>query len=313
MPWTRTVFVPAFAKLNLTLEVLGRRPDGYHDLASVMQTISLHDTLALHPAPDGHFSLDCDVEELAGADNLALRAARAVAAACGVSTGVRIELRKATPFQAGLGGGSSDAAAVLLTLPRLWHTDLPLHRLTHIAADLGSDVPFFLTAGTALVTGRGERVAPLPDLAPLWLVLAKPPVAVPTGNAFAALVQSDHADGFASASVAESITLGATLPPDMLVNSFERGIRRDYPAVEDLWRAFLDSGAPPVRLSGSGPTLFALCDRLAVAAPIWRRLRADGHDAWLAHTVGRQAALAALTAALEEGHAAVPVPPTPEP
>jgi 4-diphosphocytidyl-2-C-methyl-D-erythritol kinase len=298
MTWTRTVFVPAFAKVNLTLEVLGRRDDGFHDLASVMQTISLHDTLALHPAPPGDFTLACDVEELAGADNLALRAARAVAAVCGARDGVRIELLKQTPTQAGLGGGSSDAAAVLLALPRLWGVELPLHQQMHIAADLGSDVSFFLTAGTALVSGRGERVAPLPDVQPYWVVLARPPVGVPTGHAFAALTPGDYTDGAHSAALAEGLARGAGIASEHTVNSFERTVRRDYPLVEQVWRAFTKAGAPNVRLSGSGPTLFALFEHLTEAAAVWQRLRAGGHETWLAHTVGRDAALGAVTAQL---------------
>jgi 4-diphosphocytidyl-2-C-methyl-D-erythritol kinase len=306
MSWTRAVFVPAFAKINFTLEVLGRRSDGYHDLASVMQMISLHDTLALHPASDGEFSLQCDVEELAGSENLALRAAREAATACGVSAGVRIELRKETPVQAGLGGGSGDAAAVLLALPRLWGVELPLHHLTHIAATLGSDVPFFLTGGTALVSGRGERVAPLPDVTPLWIVVAKPAVSVPTGQAFAALTASDYADGSRSAALAEALAHGVAIGPEHLANSFAAGILRAYPAVADVARAFAEAGAAAVHLSGSGPTLFALFDVLSEAAPVWQRMRAGGHAVWLAHTIGRRDALAAVTALLEEGHAHSP-------
>jgi 4-diphosphocytidyl-2-C-methyl-D-erythritol kinase len=294
MTWTRSVFVPAFAKINLTLEVLGRRDDGYHDLASVMQTISLHDTLALHPASPGEFTLTCDVETLTGADNLALRAASSLATACEVANGVRIELRKETPTQAGLGGGSSDAAAVLLALPRLWGIDLPLHRMTQIAAELGSDVPFFLTAGTAIVTGRGERVAPLPDLPPTWIVLAKPRVDIATGRAFAALAPRDFTDGSHSAALAESLTAGMGAPDAHLVNTFEVSIRANYPEVAALWHAFQAAGAQTVHLSGSGPTLFALFTDLTLAAHVWRQLRAEGRETWLSHTVGRVAAHAAL-------------------
>lgn len=302
MTWTRAVFVPAFAKVNLTLEVLGRRDDGYHDLASVMQTISLCDTLALHPAPPGELSLTCDVAELSGADNLALRAAQAIAAdvrADGrAAGGVHIELHKRTPTQAGLGGGSSDAAAALLSLPQLLGAELALHHLLRIAAALGSDVPFFLTAGTALVTGRGERVAPLPDLPPHWLVLVKPQVGVPTGKAFAALTASDHAEGAHSAAVADALSHAVALPAGHMVNSFEQSVRRDYPAVEETWQHFRSAGAHEIHLSGSGPTLFALFTELTAAAAVWRRLRAGGHASWLAHTVAREAALAAVSAQL---------------
>ena len=293
MTWTRTVFVPAYAKVNLTLEVLGRRDDGFHDLASVMQTIALHDTLALRPTGDGEFGLECDAEDLATPTNLALRAAHAVARACGVSQGVHVELRKQIPVQAGLGGGSSDAAALLLALPRLWGRVLPLHHLARIAAELGSDVPFFLAAGTAIVSGRGERVASLPDMRAQWMVLARPPVAVPTGRAFAALTADDYADGSHSAELARALTSGEPLLGERMVNSFARSVQRDYPPLATLWHAFRSAGASSVHLSGSGPTLYALFEHLTSAAGVWRHLRDNGHEVWLTHTVSREFALAA--------------------
>lgn len=287
MVWERAIFVPAYAKINLTLEVLGRRADGFHDLASVMQTISLHDTLLLRPALAGTYELSCDVPALAGADNLALRAARSLADASGRRHGVAIELRKVIPTQGGLGGGSSDGAAVLAALARLWDVDLAADDLLRLAAALGSDVPFLLRGGTALVGGRGERITPLPDSEPLWLVVARPPVAISTATAFRALTQADYADGAASAAVAAALQRGEPVPPVHLVNSFEASVRRAYPLVEETWEALRAAGAPEVRLSGSGPTLFAPFRALAPAADVWRRLRADGHEVWLARTVSR--------------------------
>ncbi len=296
MAWTRPVVVPAFAKVNLTLEVLGRREDGYHELASVMQTISLHDTIALRPAPDGVRSLTCDLPTIAGDQNLALRAAQVLANATGCAAGVVIELRKEIPIQGGLGGGSSDAACVLLALARLWGRDLPAERLASLAAELGSDVPFFLAGGAALVTGRGEHVAPLPDPDPLWIVLVRPPVSISTAAAFAALTPADFADGAASAALAAALRDGVPLPLDRLVNSFERSVLRDYPPVARTWEALAAAGAPIVRLSGSGPTLFAPFEALAPAAEVWRRLRAEGHEIWLAHTVSRAEVVHSLPA-----------------
>jgi 4-diphosphocytidyl-2-C-methyl-D-erythritol kinase len=310
MNWTRPVFVRAYAKINLTLEVIGRRADGYHELASVMQTVSLHDTLALRPAPAGTRTLDCDVAELAGADNLALRAAHLLAAEAGGDPGVAIELRKEVPARGGLGGGSGDAAAVLMALERLWRLRLPAGRLTELAARLGSDVPFFLAGGTALVGGRGERVEPLPDGVALWLVLLRPPVAIATSAAFAALTPRDFAGGAASAALAAALRRGeppdraSTGRPDPLVNTFEPSVLRDYPAVARAREALIAAGAPVVRLSGSGPTLFAPFAELAPAAETWRRLRAEGHETWLARTVSRAeviAGLAALDAAASDG------------
>ncbi len=156
-----SVFVPAYAKINLTLAVLGKREDGYHDLSSVMQTISLHDTLRLTPNRSGQITAHADSPELNTPDNLALRAALALREAVGdESLGAEIELLKAIPSPGGLGGGSSDAASVLLALNTLWQTRLPHERLVELAAMLGSDVPYFLSGGTALIAGRGEHVSP---------------------------------------------------------------------------------------------------------------------------------------------------------
>jgi 4-diphosphocytidyl-2-C-methyl-D-erythritol kinase len=287
MVWERAVFVPAYAKINLTLEVLGRRADGFHDLASVMQTISLHDTLLLRPAPAGTYKLSCDVPALASAENLALRAAQSLDVAGGSEHGVAIELRKVIPTQGGLGGGSSDGAAVLAALAHLWDLDLADEDLLRLAAALGSDVPFLLRGGTALVGGRGERITALPDSEPLWLVVARPAVAIPTVTAFRALTPEDYADGAASDEVAAALRRGDPLPLPRLVNSFETSVRRAYPVVEETWEALHAAGAPLVRLSGSGPTLFAPFRALAPAAEVWRRLRAGGHEVWLARTVSR--------------------------
>jgi 4-diphosphocytidyl-2-C-methyl-D-erythritol kinase len=279
--------LPAFAKINLTLDVLGRRADGYHELASVLQTVALCDTLALVPAPDGTRTLTCDAPALAGAANLALRAADALAAATGTPRGAALELRKTIPTQAGLGGGSSDGAAVLLALARLWEARLPAGALLELAARLGSDVPFFLTAGTARVGGRGEVVQPLPDVAPCWLVLLKPPVNVPTAAAFDALAPGDFSAGVATKRVARDLLGGRPLALDALANSFEASVMRDFPAVAAARAALVAAGAEVVRLSGSGPTLFAPFAGLEAAARAWRALRAGGHHTWLTRTVSR--------------------------
>jgi 4-diphosphocytidyl-2-C-methyl-D-erythritol kinase len=287
MNWTQTVFVPAYAKINLSLEILHRRDDGYHDIASVMQTISLCDTLAFRPAPGGIRTLACDVPELEGRHNLALRAADLLAAETGHEPGVAIELHKETPAQGGLGGGSSDAARTLVALSRLWGIHAPQQRLHELAASLGSDVPFFLVGGTALIEGRGERVTPLPDAEPLWLVLATPPVGVATRAAYAALGPESFSDGASTVALRDVIQRGEPLPLDLLTNGFEPSVLRDHRAIEQNRRALLSAGAPLVRLSGSGPSLYAPFRSLIQAAAVWRRMLADSHTARLACTVTR--------------------------
>lgn len=284
----RSVFVPAYAKVNLTLAVLGKRADGYHDLASVMQTISLHDTLRLTPNRSGRITARTDSPELNTADNLALRAALALRDAVGDDTlGVEIELRKAIPSPGGLGGGSSDAASALLALNALWRTRLPLEQLTHLAATLGSDVPYFLTGGTAQIEGRGERVTPLPDAQAHWLLLARPPVDVATAAVYRALSAADFATAEDTHAVVQAIQQGEPLPLDRLSNSLEAPVLRDYPEIAATRDALLAAGAPLVRMSGSGPTLYAPFGALEDASRVYTEARSRALDCWLCHFVSR--------------------------
>ena len=154
--------IPAFAKINLSLEVIGRRDDGYHDVATILQTIDLADELALEPA--NTLSVTCDDPGLAGESNIVWRAATNLASRAGILPRARIHITKRIPVAAGLGGGSADAAAALLGLNRMWELNLATPELHQVAATLGSDVPFLLTGGTALATGRGDVLHPLPPL-----------------------------------------------------------------------------------------------------------------------------------------------------
>lgn len=285
-------FARAYAKINLTLDVLGRREDGYHELASVMQTVALADTLAFRSLEDGRTELFCDVPALNGPENLVSRAVQALRAATGCQRGIGIELRKQTPAQGGLGGGSSDAAAVLLALNRLWNLGLGRERLIELAAQLGSDVPFFVVGGTALVEGRGEQVTALPDLLGMWMLLLKPEVTVSTPAAFQALTPADYTDGRATARLAAAIRERGVLPLDGLVNALEERVCQEYSAVTACREALIAAGARYRRMSGSGPTLFALFPTLEEAAPVYQTLLQQGRQVWLARTVSRQEALA---------------------
>ncbi|HEY7093318.1 MAG TPA: 4-(cytidine 5'-diphospho)-2-C-methyl-D-erythritol kinase, partial [Ktedonobacterales bacterium] len=220
--------------------------------------------------------------------NLALRAAMPLREAVGDGTlGVEIELLKAIPSPGGLGGGSSDAASVLLALNALWQTRLPHERLTELAATLGSDVPYFLSGGTALIAGRGERVTPLPDAQPFWLVLARPPVAVSTAAVYRALSPANYATAEDSEAIVQAIQLGEPLPLDRLSNSLEAQVLRDYPEIAATRDALLTSGAPLVRMSGSGPTLYALFGALEDASRVYAEAQSRGLDCWLCHFISR--------------------------
>lgn len=291
---THARFVPAHAKINLTLDVLHKRPDGYHELASVMQTISLADTLRIAPDVNGGITCESDVYALRSPRNLALRAAQLLASRVeGPTPGVRIELRKIVPTQGGLGGGSGDAAAVLVAVNALWAAGFRLEALEAMAAELGSDVPFFIRGGTCRVEGRGERVVPLPDLEPLWLVLAKPPVNVPTPTVFRMLAPAEWSSGEATTAVSAAIERGDPLPFERLANALEPLVLRSYRAVAATREALMAAGAPLVRLSGSGPTLYAPFRRLVEAAEVWQRARSRGLAVWLCHTVTRDEVAAA--------------------
>jgi 4-diphosphocytidyl-2-C-methyl-D-erythritol kinase len=284
----RSVFVPAYAKINLTLAVLGKREDGYHDLASVIQTISLHDTLRLTPNRSGQITVQTDSPELNTSDNLALRAAMALREAAGdTSLGAEIELLKVIPSPGGLGGGSSDAASVLLALNALWDARLPHERLTELASVLGSDVPYFLSGGTALIEGRGERVIPLLDGPPLWLVLVRPPIAVSTAAVYRALSPAEYATAEDSRAIIQAIKWGNPLPLEHLSNSLEVPVLRDYPQIAATRDALLTSGAPLVRMSGSGPTLYAPFGALDDASRVYAEAQLRGLECWLCHFVPR--------------------------
>jgi 4-diphosphocytidyl-2-C-methyl-D-erythritol kinase len=291
----RSVFVPAYAKINLTLAVLGKRADGYHDLSSVMQTISLHDTLRLTSNRARRIIARSDSPDLNTPDNLALRATLALRDAVGDdSIGAEIELRKAIPSPGGLGGGSSDAASVLHALNALWGTRLPHERLAELAAALGSDVPYFLTGGTALIAGRGEHVTPLPDAQPVWLVLARPPVAVSTAAVYRALAPADYATAEDTDAVVQAIQRDEPLPLDRLSNALEAPVLRDYPQIAATRDALLASGAPVARMSGSGPTLYAPFGALVDASRVYTSARSRGLECWLCHFVSRSTCASAF-------------------
>ena len=281
-------FVRAYAKINLTLDVKGRRADGYHELATVMQTVDLHDTLCLTSAGDGRVGIVCTRPELGNEENLAARAAQLLRERFSISQGVLIELRKRIPVAAGLGGGSSDAAAVLLALQRWWRLPPSLSELQALAATLGSDVPFFLTGGLALCEGRGERVTPLAPLWPQsmrWLLLLKPAISIATARVFQALPASDYSDGGSSRELVEALQEGRLPQPEDFHNSLERGVLERYPEVARAKADLLQAGASLVRLSGSGPTLYAPFPNLSSATRAQEQLQASGYELYLTHAV----------------------------
>lgn len=286
-----TFFVQSYAKINLTLDVLGKRPDGYHELTTIMQTVDLYDTLSLTATPDGSVRMICSRPELSNDNNLAVRAAQALRRRYSLSQGVVIELHKRIPVAAGLGGGSSNAATVLLALRDWWQLPASTDELHTLATELGSDIPFFLYGGMALCEGRGERITPLASLWPSsmrWLLLLKPAIGVSTATVFRNLPASDYTNGTHSRAVCTALQNRRELDRADLHNGLERGVLANYPEVVQARDAMLDAGVPLVRLSGSGPTLFAPFADLASAATAQKRLHVQGYEVYLTRAIHPQ-------------------------
>ncbi len=277
-PFGSGVEVLAPAKLNLFLEVLGRRDDGYHELESLMVTVDLFDRLTLIDDPSGRITLGTDDPVLTtGPDNLVVRAAERLKAATGRTRGARIELRKAIPMQAGLAGGSSDAAATLAGLDRLWGLNTPSDRLDELAAGLGSDVAFFRHGPCAVCRGRGERVEPRRLARPLHLVLVCPEVGVATAEVYRNLVPPPAPrpiEAFLQAlDSGESPALGRELFNRLqpVAETLEPSLRRLRAALADLGPS-LDGHL----MSGSGSAYFGLARDRDAAEDAARRLATLG-------------------------------------
>jgi 4-diphosphocytidyl-2-C-methyl-D-erythritol kinase len=261
----RRAVVPSLAKVNLDLRVLYKREDGFHELRTVFQTISLADRIRIECTPGTaktRLSIAGNVEI---PDNLILRAAEAVMRAARAKGEIRFELDKQIPMGGGLGGGSSNAAAVLLALPVLLGKTLSAAKLHELAAELGSDVPFFLYGGTALGLGRGTELYTLADSAPVRGLLVIPQVHVSTADAYRALERATH--GAASARY-----LDAAHWPTGGVNDFEAPVFAKHPELRRIARRLKASGATVVRMSGSGSSIFSVFSDAAAEAHAMQQL-----------------------------------------
>lgn len=253
--------VEAPAKINLTLHVLGRRPDGFHDIASLFVPLDLADTLEVRVGGDAVAVRVPGHPELEGDDNLCAKAARAFAARTGLPGGVEVTLHKRVPFAAGLGGGSSDAAAVLRCLAAAHDLSPGDTRVQAAALDVGSDVPFFLRCVPAIARGRGEILAPAPRLPPLWLAIVKPPFGVSAAEAYRALARlraEGTLPGGCEPALPESLPDAAAVVR-LLHNDLEPAVARLYP-IQGVKERFSASGARGALMSGSGSCVFALFD-----------------------------------------------------
>jgi len=254
------ILVEANAKINLTLDILGKRPDGYHEVAMVMQSVGLSDLVRLE-ARDKEITLSLDSSEVpADASNLAYQAARVFMDCTGIKKGVAIQIEKRIPVAAGLAGGSADAAAVFRGMDSLFETKLSVSELARMGETIGSDIPFCVMGGTMLATGRGEILRRLPDIPEAWVVLAKPVESISTAWAYRTYDEkpaADHPDNQA---------MMAALKDDLdavarhVGNVLETAAVPSYPVIEAYKRCLTANGALTAMMSGSGPTVFALAD-----------------------------------------------------
>ena len=270
-----TVRLPSYAKVNLHLQVVGRRPDGYHELRTLFQTVDLADELEVGLAAEG-VTLEVSGAELPGGPaNLAYRAAAGFLERWGDGRGARLRLRKRIPVGAGLGGGSSNAATVLRALQRLLGSPAPAPQLWALARELGADVPYFLVGGTALGVGRGDELVPLPDLPERRLLLALPPLQILTREVFADLgeLTGEPLDPRISSLVQQGRFGWGALA--WCANDLEKPVFRRWPELARLHRELLEAGAVAARLSGSGTALWAAFADAAEAGLDPRRLTVD--------------------------------------
>jgi 4-diphosphocytidyl-2-C-methyl-D-erythritol kinase len=278
----------SYAKINWTLDVLYRRDDGYHELRTIYQTISIHDRLHLGET-GGAIEISSDDERVPlDETNLAYKAAALLRQEARLTKGAHIHIEKRIPVAAGLGGGSSNAAATLIGLARLWQIEADQSMLTRLAMKLGSDVPFFLVGGTALGIGRGEEVYPIEEAICEDLLLVNPGFAVHTADAYARLSRLTRFDAdrimpftlFAAKAICE-LPLAAS-------NDLEDVVAAAHPEIAEVKRRLLALGARRALMSGSGATLFAVFDNSELIERALKDARAAGWWAALASTIDRK-------------------------
>jgi 4-diphosphocytidyl-2-C-methyl-D-erythritol kinase len=301
----REVRIPSYAKINLRLDILGKRADGYHELRTIFQTVSLHDELRLRASRSNEISLTIHGNEQLAREpvtkNLAYRAVDALRHELKIRCGVELELHKTIPAGGGLGGGSSNAAAALFGYLQLAGRKLPMAVLIELAASLGADVPIFLFGGRALGAGRGDEIYPLPDIAKLALLIVAPrDIRVPTPDAFrwlnapvrnAATLTKLAADP----KLWEFCALSWSAQGNGLFNDFEKPVFKRYNRLDQIKRVLLQKGAAEASLAGSGSAVFGV-----FPSPTMARRAAVGfpHDlTFVCETISRDRYLRAVKGA----------------
>ena len=286
----RSVSLPSFAKINLDLRVLGTRPDGYHDLKTVFQSLALFDNVTV-TARRGPLAVTCDEPDIpTDQRNLVWKAAsllhRVATGKQSAPAGIAIDLRKRVPSEAGLGGGSSNAAMTLLALNKLWKLDLDLASLIRIGARLGADVPYFLVGGTALGLGRGDDIYPLADMPPVHVVILRPGFGVATNDAYTWF--DEELRRAAKEPAPRVVPPGWPAWSATLRNDLEIPVVRHHPAIGRIKQSLVDAGAAFAAMSGSGSAVFGLFERADAARRTANDLARPGWLSLLTRTLDRK-------------------------
>lgn len=285
------ISVKAPAKINLTLDVLGKREDGYHEVEMVMTTIDLADRIDIYPRNDEKITIDssaCFVP--LGEKNHVYQIAQILRTKLGIRKGVHFYIHKNIPVAAGLAGGSSDAAAAIRGLNRLWSLGLSIEEMAAIGAEVGSDVSFCVHGGTALAQGRGEMITPLPSPPPAWVILAKPPIGVSTADIYGKVTMGEIQKHPArSAAMVKAITeRDYQAVYQTMGNHLETVTLSLYPEVKRLKEQMLRFGADASLMSGSGPTVFSLVDKESRVSRIYNGLRGFCKDVFAVRILGER-------------------------
>ena len=260
--------IKAPAKVNLSLEILGKRVDGFHDISSIIQTISLFDKLQIEIADD--LTLESPGFALDPNENIVFLAAKNMREKYAVNFGARMVLQKEIPVSAGLGGGSSDAAATIKILNKIWGLNLPLQELIAFASTIGSDIPFFLEGGTSFVQGRGELIRELPDCQVGWIVIIVPNIKLEhkTKTMYSYLIEDSHTSGGLSRKLEARIRNGGDCPPQLMFNGFLDVAKTTIPGIKEAVSIFNKVGVQEIHLAGSGPSLFTIVKRKEIATAL---------------------------------------------
>jgi 4-diphosphocytidyl-2-C-methyl-D-erythritol kinase len=283
-----SIHIRSYAKINWTLDVLFRREDGYHELRTIYQTISLYDRLRVS-ALDSAIEITCDDPRVpCDETNLAHKAASLLREATSQTKGARIEIEKRIPVAAGLGGGSSNAAAALLALKRLWQVEIAYADMVKIAMRLGSDVPFFLTGGTALGVGRGEEVYPLEEVEVAHLLIVNPGFAVSTADAYAKLSRLTRVEAARIIPFTLIAAKGIRELPLAASNDFEEVVSAAYPKIAELKRRLVALGAQNASMTGSGATVFGVFDKLETSEQAQAEMALAGYWSQCARAINRE-------------------------